>query len=861
MKHSIFFIIGAAMLLTTASCHVETLEPLRPDAVQSAPYAGQLAFRADLSCGPATRSDYDTFEVEQPSTGKKVDVEVFLRPMAGGTMSGICDAPAEPFMETGDVDYEVADAARFAETRSAPVESMYTSFRFVAPPYGEKTATRTSSGYYSVDNLRYSDFEDPAVFFCWAPGNAQGVSYDVATGHLSYVASSDVTFQPDLVAARSAAIPPDNDQPVELTFRHLLAGIQVKTASIFPGCTVNHVTLKNVCKQGTYDPETATWTADTETLMDLELLPAARPNVTTDYMLADGAYTAMVVPQVLPAGAELEISLVFRGKTFDYSYPLSGWELNAGTLLELSLDGRSMYSFEGTATGAFNVYMPIGNSWNGREVLATVTLEDIDEDGRFSILVPFPYLGRICFGYNVQSNVYVVPAANRNQVLTTITKYPDYIETLTALQSLFEGCAALTSVPDMPWTGNVTNMNKMFGTCLALEEIPELNTDSATMFVGMFGYCSQITEAPFVDTSRATNTAYMYIGCTSLVTIPLLDTSHVTNFDSMFQSCSSLTSIPALDMSSGTSFQKTFLSCSSLATVPPLDLSNATNLWLFMNGCRSLTSLELTSTAKVGNFGQAFQDCVSLVTAPGGLSFENATTCGGAFKNCTSLVSFPSCSFPKCTNFDSMFNNCSSLETVGVMDTPKANILNAIFNNCVKLVSSPLRNISTATSCTGMFAGTTALRDFTPLDFSSATTIQSLFYKSGIGALPYLNTLSCSANNCFSNVCYASSVRTIEGLDLSSYTKTIFSADLNIGLQYIGRLDNVKCNLQLTYSTITHESLVSIIDHLDDMTANPKTFYLGTANYAKMSADEIAAAAAKGWTLTSDHLTNVNNGG
>ena len=727
MKHSIFFIIGAAMLLTTASCHVETLEPLCPDAVQSAPYAGQLAFRADLSCGPATRSDYDTFEVEQPSTGKKVDVEVFLRPMAGGTMSGICDAPAEPFMETGDVDYEVADAARFAETRSAPVESMYTSFRFVAPPYGEKTATRTSSGYYSVDNLRYSDFEDPAVFFCWAPGNAQGVSYDVATGHLSYVASSDVTFQPDLVAARSAAIPPDNDQPVELTFRHLLAGIQVKTASIFPGCTVNHVTLKNVCKQGTYDPATATWTADTETLMDLELLPAARPNVTTDYMLADGAYTAMVVPQVLPAGAEVAIELVFNNFLFNYAYPLSGKTLSAGTILELSVDGRSMFLLEGEATGPFNVRTSNTNSG----ILYTVSAADLDEDGCFSVLLPFSNGGAnnvISFG-NAQANDW--NGSVKNTTLTKITRLPDYFDTLPSISCMFRYCTALEEITcEIPGSEKVRPCAQMFYGCKSLVRAPWFNSSSSTTFARFFEGCSSLEEIPLYDTSNSTSFSRMFTGCASLTEIPLLDTSNGTSFSSMFQECSSLETIPAIDTSNGVYFDYMFYKCTSLTEIPFIDTSGCSVFSNMFGYTSNLETIPLLDTSNGTNFTSMFESS-GIRTLPA-IDVSSGTNFNSMFKSCRRLTETGTLDTDSGTNFKSFMNGCSLLAEIKVTSTAEGTDFSMAWSGAASIVSIPDNlNFEKATSMYNTFYGCSSLKTVPSFRYPECTTFENTFASCG----------------------------------------------------------------------------------------------------------------------------------
>ena len=78
--------------------------------------------------------------------------------------------------------------------------------------------------------------------------------------------------------------------------------------------------------------------------------------------------------------------------------------------------------------------------------LKTVTTDEIDENGRFSILLP-PLSGdsrSVSFG-NYQSNDY--SSTNRvNNTLTKITRLPDYFDTLPWLKCMFKNCTALTEM-------------------------------------------------------------------------------------------------------------------------------------------------------------------------------------------------------------------------------------------------------------------------------------------------------------------------------------------------------------------------------------------------------------------------------
>jgi surface protein len=77
----------------------------------------------------------------------------------------------------------------------------------------------------------------------------------------------------------------------------------------------------------------------------------------------------------------------------------------------------------------------------------------------------------------------------------------------------------VTTVPFLLDTSQVTNMSSMFSGCAALTTVPEL------------------------DTSKVTNMSSMFSGCAALTTVPELDTSKVTNMFSTFSGCAALESV------------------------------------------------------------------------------------------------------------------------------------------------------------------------------------------------------------------------------------------------------------------------------------------------------------------------------
>ena len=336
MKSKILIIFGS--IISLAACQVEPFDSQEMVSFwNKGKFPDGMAFSAVLNSGPATKSDYTTYSFDRPQ-GDKIDIEAFMLPMSGGMMS--------------------YDPEESPETRSAPVITMYGTFKFALDGFPVMNATLAADGNYRCDEgVKYSDMTNASAFFCWAPGDAPGVTYDTATGKLTYVTPEEVADQKDLVVAMSSVVDHDYTGPVNVTFSHALAGIQVSAAAIFPDCTINTVTLKNVYGAGTYDPGTDTWTLDTGSITDIELLPSAVNGITASSSIAVGDHTAMLVPQVLPAGAELYIKLTYGSVVFEYSVSIEGLNAERGTCLDLSADGRSMYLLEGTATGVSNVVL------------------------------------------------------------------------------------------------------------------------------------------------------------------------------------------------------------------------------------------------------------------------------------------------------------------------------------------------------------------------------------------------------------------------------------------------------------------------------------------------------------------------
>ena len=179
------------------------------------------------------------------------------------------------------------------------------------------------------------------------------------------------------------------------------------------------------------------------------------------------------------------------------------------------------------------------------------------------------------------------------------TKLADY-----CYYSMFEGCKSLTAVPELPATTLENHCyHSMFGGCISLTAASELKATTLANFCyyNMFDGCTSLTSAPEL---KATTLAYycyycMFYGCTSLTTAPALKATTLAYgcYDNMFNGCTSLTTAPALKATklAGNCYNSMFYDCTSLTDAPELKATKLANGCYdnMFNGCTKLSTVTM----------------------------------------------------------------------------------------------------------------------------------------------------------------------------------------------------------------------------------------------------------------------------
>jgi len=350
-----------------------------------------------------------------------------------------------------------------------------------------------------------------------------------------------------------------------------------------------------------------------------------------------------------------------------------------------------------------------------------------------------------------------------------------------------------------------------------LEDVGDyFNTTISSGTYGSGGY-KRVYKNLIPNTIRNTGTscAYMFYGYPgdNISTLPNFDTSNVTNMEGMFRECPNLTNldISNFDTSNVTGMTSMFQSSPKLKTIIfPSPFHAAVDIvGLFLG--TAIENIDLTGfdTSRVVYMYSLFKDCPNLKS-----------------------VDLSNWDISKANSFANLFSGCPNLETVNlnvkVKNTGNNISINNLFQNCSKLQSVDLRNFVTNVSTADqLFNGCRSLETIN-MDGVNLGSIdgQSTNYGSFRGVFTYCSNLV--------NLTFGNNL----GAAISSNTSASqFQVDLT------------PCQL------LTHDSLVDFLTKLADVSdkgapAAATTVRLGSTNRAKLTAEEIAIATNKGWTVS-----------
>ncbi len=229
---------------------------------------------------------------------------------------------------------------------------------------------------------------------------------------------------------------------------------------------------------------------------------------------------------------------------------------------------------------------------------------------------------------------------------------------------------------------------------------------------------------------------------------------------------------------------------------------------------------------------------------------NNITTTARMFEGCSALKNIPYFDTSNVTNMSYMFSGCASITTIPYFDTSNVTNMSYMFQNCVYLVSLPLLDTSNVTDMRYMFFGNDKLIKIPQFDTSKVTNISGAFVvmHGQTSVLQEIPELDFSSVTNLYNMIWTNMY--------SVYSLTTLGGFKNLGKAYLttSGANNGNYTLSLTYCpNLTHDSLMNVINDLYDIASagvQTQRLLLGVINKAKLTAEEIAIATNKGWTVS-----------
>lgn len=384
----------------------------------------------------------------------------------------------------------------------------------------------------------------------------------------------------------------------------------------------------------------------------------------------DGWIEEELIPYVtFIADAVQAIQMSYNVETLEYSVNNSEWDILGTNWVQfggekgtLHLRGKNSKGTEGRKIKILNNNIPFACKGDIRTLIdyenySTVNTESASFASLFSGCTALTSAPELPISNLAPSCYYQMFYGCSS--LVSPPKLPATILSESCYEEMFQG-SGITTAPKLP--ANVLAdkcYQSMFESCMNLTIAPELpaTTLASSCYSGMFHYCKNLISAPELPAKTLTKFCYsfMFYGCSNLVSAPELPATTIANscYTNMFAHCTKLTSIPALPAN----------------TLHPHCYNG------MFEFCYGLTSVEQELPATIlanACYAGMFRGCSNLTSAPKLPATTLEYQCySGMFNGCSNLTSSPELPAKNLVDYCyyNMFKDCNKLNNVTMLAT------------------------------------------------------------------------------------------------------------------------------------------------------------------------------------------------
>lgn len=436
------------------------------------------------------------------------------------------------------------------------------------------------------------------------------------------------------------------------------------------------------------------------------------------------------------------------------------------------------------------------------------------------------------------------------------------------------------------------SMPKMYNDLMYSKSLYDAWDPATTTAHYLYQNDTTLVYAPNIDTKNVISVASIFSGCENLKYVPPLDLSGLTYIANesiftashMFYRCESLESLPLLDLGKANDIDWSFRFCYELKNIEGFTdlgksyrsddaesyhrLNFSESLKLTKRSCLNIfntvydMNLNNNIYAAIGFspnvYDQLSDDDIAIATTKGWevrsiLSshytevFEHITN--GAKLDATGMKfgystfsEVPSyLDFSRATDLSKLFYECPYLINADIGKITSATELDYMVYYCSNLKSINMSDTSNVTSAYNAFYQSNRLTAIPQIDTSNIVNASQMIYRcTGLTDVPELNLGK--ADDCDGLLFRCTALRNIGGF-------------VDLGKGFLGSTSIQ--NLDISGSSfLSYDSCMNIINKVYDMNLN--TLFTKTASitfhatpYASLSADDIAIATNKGWTVQS----------